>query len=201
MLFIRTFERFGLWHVFSLDLRNCFWIVYTPVTVITSALAHTQTHKHYHTTTTTTNNINNNRTKTEQTTYSIISSVIAVYFTTNSWSSPYMVALALCVRHSSEAVWKWRWTFWAPVPNKPTVSVNVKQHFNFVSGLCWPPTFGLSSFLQSVAMDVRICKYKSMVWPNGIWGDPQVPTPPSPGSEYSAGRERTKVTTHLAKCQ
>ena len=23
-----------------------------------------------------------------------------------------------------------RWTSWAPVPNKPTVSVDVKQHFN-----------------------------------------------------------------------
>ena len=27
-------------------------------------------------------------------------------------------------------VWKSRWTSWAPVPNKPTVSVDVKQHFN-----------------------------------------------------------------------
>jgi len=31
---------------------------------------------------------------------------------------------------SSRAVWKSRWTFCAPVPNKPTVSVDVKQHFN-----------------------------------------------------------------------
>ena len=31
---------------------------------------------------------------------------------------------------SSGAVWKTRWTSWAPVPNKPTVSVDVKQHFN-----------------------------------------------------------------------
>ena len=31
---------------------------------------------------------------------------------------------------SSGAVWKSRWTSWAPVPNKPTVSVGVKQHFN-----------------------------------------------------------------------
>ena len=28
------------------------------------------------------------------------------------------------------AVWKSRWTSWAPVPVKPTVSVDVKQHFN-----------------------------------------------------------------------
>ena len=27
-------------------------------------------------------------------------------------------------------VWESRWTSWAPVPNKPTVSVDVKQHFN-----------------------------------------------------------------------
>ena len=31
---------------------------------------------------------------------------------------------------SSGGVWKSRWTSWAPVPNKPTVSVDVKQHFN-----------------------------------------------------------------------
>ena len=29
---------------------------------------------------------------------------------------------------SSGAVWKSRWPSWAPVPNKPTVSVDVKQH-------------------------------------------------------------------------
>ena len=29
---------------------------------------------------------------------------------------------------SSWAVWKSRWPSWAPVPNKPTVSVDVKQH-------------------------------------------------------------------------
>ena len=28
---------------------------------------------------------------------------------------------------------KSRWTSWAPVPNKPTVPVDVKQHFNYVS--------------------------------------------------------------------
>ena len=30
----------------------------------------------------------------------------------------------------SGAVWKSRWPSWAPGPNKPTVSVDVKQHFN-----------------------------------------------------------------------
>ena len=38
---------------------------------------------------------------------------------------------AACVpQQSSAAVWKSRGTFWAPVPNKPTVSVDVTQHFN-----------------------------------------------------------------------
>ena len=31
---------------------------------------------------------------------------------------------------SSGAVWKSRWPSWTPVPNKPTVSVDVKRHFN-----------------------------------------------------------------------
>ena len=34
-----------------------------------------------------------------------------------------------------EPVWKSRWTSWAPVPNKPTVSVDVKQHFNQLNKL------------------------------------------------------------------
>ena len=32
-------------------------------------------------------------------------------------------------RASSGAVWKSKWTSWAPVPNKPTVSVDVQQHW------------------------------------------------------------------------
>ena len=35
-----------------------------------------------------------------------------------------------CPRPSAGAVWKSRWSSWAPVPDKPTVSVDVKQHFN-----------------------------------------------------------------------
>ena len=34
---------------------------------------------------------------------------------------------------SSGAVWKSRWPPWAPVPNMPTVSVDVKQHFIHLS--------------------------------------------------------------------
>ena len=36
--------------------------------------------------------------------------------------------LKASLSQSSEAVWKSRWTSWAPVPNKPTVSVDLKQH-------------------------------------------------------------------------
>ena len=39
----------------------------------------------------------------------------------------------LCESQNSGAVWKSRWTSWDPVPNKPTVSVDVKQHFNFAN--------------------------------------------------------------------
>ena len=33
-------------------------------------------------------------------------------------------------KQSSGAVWKSRWPSWVPVPNKPTVSADVKQRFN-----------------------------------------------------------------------
>ena len=38
----------------------------------------------------------------------------------------------LGTRQSTGAVRKSRWASWAPVPNKPTVSVDVKQHFKSV---------------------------------------------------------------------
>ena len=34
------------------------------------------------------------------------------------------------IRQSSGAVWKSRWPSWAPVPNKPTVSVDVKKRLS-----------------------------------------------------------------------
>ena len=37
---------------------------------------------------------------------------------------------------SSGAVWKSRWPSWAPVPNKPTVYVDVKQHWTRTHELC-----------------------------------------------------------------
>ena len=39
------------------------------------------------------------------------------------------VRACVCVCESSGAVRKLRWTSWAPIPNKPTVCVDVKQHF------------------------------------------------------------------------
>ena len=36
---------------------------------------------------------------------------------------------------NSRAVWKSRWISSAPVPNKPTISVDVKQHFNCARSL------------------------------------------------------------------
>ena len=39
---------------------------------------------------------------------------------------------------SSGAVWKSRWPSWGPIPNNPTVSVDIKQHFNnFNTGASW----------------------------------------------------------------
>ena len=47
----------------------------------------------------------------------------------NCWSFQ-MIENDIRDRQSSGAVWKSKWPSWAPVPNKPTVSVDVKQHFN-----------------------------------------------------------------------
>ena len=42
---------------------------------------------------------------------------------------------------SPGAVWKSRWPSWAPVPNKPLVSVDVKQHFNFTGFIICQPVW------------------------------------------------------------
>ena len=41
------------------------------------------------------------------------------------------------VSQTSGAVWKWRWPSWAPIPNEPTVSVDLKQHFNQPVSAIW----------------------------------------------------------------
>ena len=78
---------------------------------------------------------------------------------------------------SSGAVSKSRWTSWAPVPNKPTASVDVKQHFNhqatfYVFGSCFrtlaviPVSECLSEARQSKLQSpaVRTCE-KTQHWP------------------------------------
>ena len=122
-----------------------------------------------------------------------------MYFTTNSWSSP--SELRNCVKvevavlgFPSQWALRFLWTMLIGIGHSLSLiimSTGIRGHealhhhyhyrltwrlWRFVSGLCWP-SFGLSSFLQSVAMDVRICKHKSMPWPNGM-GHMRWPTGP-----------------------
>ena len=56
-----------------------------------------------------------------------------------AWTKQFLktVERSLCIKSELRScVWKSRWTPWAPVPNKPTVSVDVKQHFNHQRSLC-----------------------------------------------------------------
>ena len=48
----------------------------------------------------------------------------------NHEACEYKGASMVRIPQSSGAVRTSRWTSWAPVPNKPTVSVDVKQYFN-----------------------------------------------------------------------
>ena len=67
------------------------------------------------------------------------------------------------VTQTSGAVWKSRWPSWAPVPNKPTVSVDVKQHFNInqvtqTSGAVWKsrwPSWAPVPNKHVVSVDVK----------------------------------------------
>ena len=75
---------------------------------------------------------------------------------------------------SSEAVWKWRWTSWAPVPNKPTVSVDVKQHFNQAiiqsSGAVWKwrwTSWDLFHNKPTVSVDVKQ-HFSNISWSGGL---------------------------------
>ena len=60
---------------------------------------------------------------------------------------------------NSEAVWKSRWLSWAPVPNKPMVSVDVKwtlhQHFDLVNDVtdiydCWAQNGNTCSYIFTI---------------------------------------------------
>jgi len=85
-------------------------------------------------------------------------------FYERDWTSVYS--------QSSGAVWKSRWPSWAPVRNKPTVSVDVKQHFNHlftlfpIRAVTWPPT--LDNLF--VTLHTSWWKNKSGVW----WTDCQM---------------------------
>ena len=80
---------------------------------------------------------------------------------------------------SSGALWKSRWTSWAPVPNKPTVFVDVKQHFNndnnFAKKISYRSTSPLVVISQSAFVTgqqvhmvnvMRFAKH-SRYWPTG----------------------------------
>ena len=56
---------------------------------------------------------------------------------------------------NSGAVWKLRWTSWAPVPNKPTVSVDIKQHFNLLK----LPTTEMVSFSPTTSLPQTVPAY------------------------------------------
>ena len=61
---------------------------------------------------------------------------------------------------SSGAVWKSRWLSWSPVPNKPTVSVDVKQHFiaNFII-YCLPVWFEQNHLLTELIINYSAASY------------------------------------------
>ena len=71
---------------------------------------------------------------------------------------------------SSGAVWKSRWPSWVPVPNKPTVSVDVKQlsaKNQFKSSRCWEPVAvngsALLKFLIGQTIALRV-SHTAMNW-------------------------------------
>ena len=53
---------------------------------------------------------------------------------------------------------KSRWLFWAPVPNKPTVSVDVKQHFNIIQN-----STGYSELRSCVKAEVAVLGSPSLI--------------------------------------
>ena len=72
------------------------------------------------------------------------------------------------------AVWKSRWTSWAPVPNKPTISVDVKQHFSFRRKPFWAWlhwVFNLTEIVESVLLNRRIsyCHILINQWQCCVW--------------------------------
>ena len=73
------------------------------------------------------------------------------------------------LQQSSGAVWKSRWPSWAPVPNKPTVSLDVKRHFNRV---CYIEKYDKGKIRLTCICDitnrVKLC---NITWKyHGPWG-------------------------------
>ena len=72
---------------------------------------------------------------------------------------------SLTDRMSYGAVWKSRWPSWAPVPNKPKVSEDVKQHSTnqlHRSGHSRGRRFGLTSWLWFVDTVLWLCPSQLM---------------------------------------
>ena len=61
------------------------------------------------------------------------------------WVPYKVIAVAWHSGQSSGAVWKSRWMSWAPVPSKPTVSVDIKQHFIIMAFWPWGQTWSSAS--------------------------------------------------------
>ena len=66
----------------------------------------------------------------------------------------------LCLWQQSSAVWKLRWPSWLPVHDKPTVSVDVKQHStnqppSQSSGAVWKLTWLFLLSVPTVSVDVK----------------------------------------------
>ena len=97
----------------------------------------------------------------------ILRSVLAHYLLITRRPDVLLLFILLLTWQSSEAVWKSRWPSWAPVPNKPTVSVDVKQHFNQSTMLTWhrkkkrkvTPTVKILRFGELVFQRSRCTKF------------------------------------------
>ena len=100
--------------------------------------------------------------------YSVTSTWNCLYKHTYSYAHPAGSMLPLnkylsrLKRQSSGAVWKSRWPSWVPVPNKPTVSVDIKQHSHQLKTNC-----GINIMLaEPSCMNKRKCQYmKGYHWP------------------------------------
>ena len=61
-----------------------------------------------------------------------------------------------------------RWPSWDPVPNKPTVSVAVKQHSTLSHNL-FPSTLSVFSVTASARAILRLLNRTGELWGRGRW--------------------------------